>query len=154
MHPDGKGWLPKTALQYGESYTATVTATGDDGLAATATAKFTTMAKPAKQVRFTTFLGDGAVVGVGMPLIVRLDRSIPQEQRAEVERHLIVTADPVQEGIWTWYSDTEMHWRPKEFWKAGTKIFVDLRVGGLPCGGGYYGRTDLTLECSIARRRS
>jgi lipoprotein-anchoring transpeptidase ErfK/SrfK len=42
-----------------------------------------------------------------------------------------------------------MHWRPKEFWQAGTKVFVDLRVGGLPCGGGYYGRTDLTLDCSI-----
>lgn len=149
MHPDGKGWLPKTSLDYAKTYTAKVTATGDDGLAATATAKFTTMDKPSRTVRFSTFLGDGAVVGVGMPLIVRLDRAIPQEQRAEVERRLIVTADPVQEGIWTWYSDTEMHWRPKEFWSAGTKIFVDLRVGGLPCGGGYFGRTDLTLDCSI-----
>jgi lipoprotein-anchoring transpeptidase ErfK/SrfK len=149
MHPDGKGWLPKSSLDYGKTYTAKVTATGDDGIAATVTAKFTTMDKPSKQVRFTTFLADGAVVGVGMPIIVRLDRAIPQDQRAAVERRLIVTADPVQEGIWTWYSDTEMHWRPKAFWQAGTKIAVNLRVGGLPCGGGYYGRTDLTLDFSI-----
>jgi len=149
MHPNGKGWLPKKSLDYGQSYTVKVTATGDDGVAATATSKFTTMDKPGKQVRFTTFLADGAVVGVGMPLIVRLDRAIPQDQRAAVQRRLIVTSDPVQEGIWTWYSDTELHWRPKAFWQSGTKVLVDLRVGGLPCGGGYYGRTDLTLECSI-----
>jgi len=148
MHPDGQGWLPKSSLDYGQTYTATVTATGDDGVAATATAKFTTMAKPGKQVRFTTFLGDGAVVGVGMPIILRVDRAIPKDQRAAVQRRLIVTTTPVQEGIWTWYSDTELHWRPKEFWQAGTKVLVNMRVGGLPCGGGYFGRTDLTLDFS------
>jgi lipoprotein-anchoring transpeptidase ErfK/SrfK len=149
MHPDGKSWLPKTALDYGQTYTVKVTATGDDGVPATATATFTTMDKPGKQVRFTTFLADGAVVGVGMPMILRLDRAIPADQRAAVQRRLMVTTDPVQDGIWTWYSDTELHWRPKEFWHAGTKILVDIRVGGVPCGGGYFGRTDLTLECSV-----
>jgi lipoprotein-anchoring transpeptidase ErfK/SrfK len=151
MDADGKGWLPKAALAYGKAYTATVTATGDDGLEAKVTSKFTTMNKPSKQVRFTTFLADGAVVGVGMPIIVRLDRPIPQDHRAEVQRRLIVTADPVQEGIWTWYSDTEMHWRPKVYWQSGTKVTVNLRVGGLPVGGGYYGRSDLTLDFSIGQ---
>ena len=149
MHPDGKGWLPAETLDYGAEYTATVTATGDDGKAVTATAKFTTMAKPDKQLRFVSFLADGAVVGVGMPLIVQLSRAIPQDQRAAVQRRLIVTTEPAQEGIWTWYTDTEMHWRPREFWKAGSKVTVDFRVGGLPCGDGYYGRTDLTLECGV-----
>jgi lipoprotein-anchoring transpeptidase ErfK/SrfK len=149
MHPDGKGWLPAKTLEYGKSYTATVSSTGDDGRTATATSNFTVMAKPSKQVRFVSFLADGAVVGVGMPLIIQLSRTIPQEQRAAVERRLMVTTEPAQEGTWAWYTDTEMHWRPKEFWQSGTKVRVDLRVGGLPCGGGYYGRTDLTLDCSI-----
>lgn len=149
MHPDGKGWLPAKTLDYGGAYTAKVTATGDDGKQATATVKFAVMAKPTKQLRFVSFLADGAVVGVAMPLIVRLSQAIPQAQRASVQRRLLVRTEPAQEGIWTWYSDTEMHWRPREFWKPGTNVFVDFRVGGLPCGNGYYGRTDLTLECSI-----
>jgi lipoprotein-anchoring transpeptidase ErfK/SrfK len=149
MHPDGKGWLPAKTLDYGAAYTATVTATGDDGKPVTATAKFTTMTKPAQQVRFISFLADGAVIGVGMPLIVQLSRAVPQAQRAAVQRRLIVRTDPVQEGIWTWYTDTELHWRPREFWRAGSKVSVDFRVGGLPCGDGYYGRTDLTLECGV-----
>jgi len=149
MHPDGKGWLPAKTLEYGKSYTATVTATDADGKPTTASNSFTVMAKPSKQVRFVSFLADGAVVGVGMPLIIQLSRAIPQDQRAAVQRRLIVSAEPAQEGVWTWYTDTEMHWRPKEFWQAGTKVRVDLRVGGLPCGDGYFGRTDLTLDCTI-----
>ncbi len=31
LHPDGKGWMPDKMLAYGTAYTATVTATGDDG---------------------------------------------------------------------------------------------------------------------------
>jgi lipoprotein-anchoring transpeptidase ErfK/SrfK len=148
MHPDGKGWLPAKALDYGATYTAKITATGDDGRAATTTATFATMARPAKMINFSSFLADGAVIGVGMPLIIRLSRAVAEDQRAAVQRRLLVRAEPAQEGIWTWYSATELHWRPKEFWRAGSKISVDVRVGGLPVGEGYYGRVDLTLECS------
>lgn len=82
MHPDGAGWLPKNALDYGTTYTATVTATGDDGKPATATATFATMAKPGKVVGIVSFLPDDAVLGVGMPLIFRLSRAVPQARRA------------------------------------------------------------------------
>jgi hypothetical protein len=76
MHPDGGGWLPDKALQYGQRYTATVTGIDDDGRAVTATSRFTTMNKPDKLVSFVSFLPDDAVVGVGMPLILRLSRAL------------------------------------------------------------------------------
>jgi lipoprotein-anchoring transpeptidase ErfK/SrfK len=149
MHPDGAGWLPSKALRYGTPYTATVTATGDDGKTTTAKATFTTMAKPDKLVSFVSFLTDGATVGVGMPLLFKLSRSIGKPQRAAVQRRLLVHTEPAQTGIWTWYSDTELHWRPKEFWQAGSKISVNVRTGGLPVGNGYYGKQDSTLTCTI-----
>ncbi|MFC7241932.1 Ig-like domain-containing protein [Catellatospora aurea] len=151
MHPDGRGWLPAKALAYGTAYTVTVTATGDDGRPATATSTFTTMAQPDKTVRVVSFLPDGAVVGVGMPLIFRISRKIPQGQRAALQRRLLVQTTPVQEGIWTWYTDDELHWRPREFWQAGTKVFVDVRAGGLPLGDGFFGARNSTLTCSIGR---
>ncbi|MBB5868142.1 lipoprotein-anchoring transpeptidase ErfK/SrfK [Allocatelliglobosispora scoriae] len=148
MHPDGTGWMPGKTLAYGATYTAKVTATGDDNRPAEATATFTTMAKPSKTINFSSFLADGAVVGVGMPMIIRLSESIDSTaDRAAVQRRMQVRTEPAQEGIWTWYSGKEMHWRPKEFWKAGTKIFVDVRMGGVKVGDSY-GKVDLTLDCS------
>jgi len=52
MHPDGAGWLPKAALDYSVTYTATVTVKGDDGKTIAATSKFTTMAKTDKSCRW------------------------------------------------------------------------------------------------------
>ncbi|MFI2667880.1 L,D-transpeptidase [Micromonospora carbonacea] len=143
---DGKSWLPKGALKYGETYTATVTATGDDGKPAQATSTFTTMAKPGNQVRVSSFLGDNQVVGVGMPLIVKFSRAIPEDYRDDVQRRMTVTSTPAQEGIWHWVSPTEIRYRPKEFWKAGSTISYRVQAGGLPLGDGWYGRADLTVD--------
>ncbi|OON32087.1 MULTISPECIES: Ig-like domain-containing protein [unclassified Micromonospora] len=143
---DGKSWLPEGALKYGETYTATVTATGDDGKPAQATSTFTTMAKPGKQVRVSSFLGDNQVVGVGMPLIVKFSRAIPEDYRDDVQRRMTVTSTPAQEGIWHWVSPTEVRYRPKEFWKAGSTISYRVQAGGLPLGDGWYGRADLTVD--------
>ncbi|MFY1619647.1 Ig-like domain-containing protein [Micromonospora sp. WMMD736] len=146
---DGKSWLPSGALEYGTSYTATVTATGDDGRPATATSTFTTMAKPDKQIRVSSFLGDNQQVGVGMPLIVRFSRDIPEDYRDDVQRRMTVTSTPAQEGIWHWVSPTEVRYRPKEFWKANSKVSYRVQAGGLPMGNGYYGRADLSVDIKI-----
>lgn len=142
-------WLPGGQLDYGTTYTATVTATGDDGKPATATSTFTTMAKPANQVRVSSFLGDGAEVGVGMPLIVRFDRAVPEEYRDDVQRRMTVVSNPTQEGIWHWASPTEVRYRPKEFWQSGTTVSYKVQAGGLPLGDGWYGRADLAVDVKV-----
>ncbi|MEV6810752.1 Ig-like domain-containing protein [Micromonospora sp. NPDC051296] len=146
---DGKSWLPSTALTYGGSYTAKVTATGDDGRPVTATSAFTVMAKPDKQVRISSFLGDDQTVGVAMPLIVKFGRAIPEKYRADLQRRMTVTSTPAQEGIWHWVSPTEVRYRPKEFWQAGSKVSYRVQAGGLPLGDGWYGRADLTVDIKI-----
>jgi lipoprotein-anchoring transpeptidase ErfK/SrfK len=151
LRADRSSWVPAEALEYGEQYTATLTAADADGKEATATSTFTTMAKPANTVRVSSFLGDGAVVGVAMPLIVQFSRAIPEEKRADVQRRLLVTSSPRQEGIWRWVSQTEVRYRPKTYWKPGTKISYRLATGGLPMGGGYYGRSDITVSASVGR---
>ncbi|MBQ1027963.1 Ig-like domain-containing protein [Micromonospora sp. C95] len=146
---DGRSWLPAAALTYGATYTATVTATGDDGLPATATSAFTVMEKPENQVRISSFLGDDQTVGVAMPLIVKFGREIPEKYRADLQRRMTVTSEPAQEGIWHWVSPTEIRYRPKEFWQAGSKVSYRVQAGGLPLGDGWYGRADLTVDIAI-----
>jgi lipoprotein-anchoring transpeptidase ErfK/SrfK len=154
LRDDSSSWVPTEALQYGTKYTATLTATDADGKEATATSTFTTMAKPANTVRASSFLGDNAVVGVAMPLIVQFSRAIPENKRADVQRRLFVTSNPPQQGIWHWVSPTEVRYRTKTYWKPGTKISYRLATGGLPMGDGFYGRSDITVVASVGRALS
>jgi lipoprotein-anchoring transpeptidase ErfK/SrfK len=149
LQAGGKTWLPAGQLDYGTPYTVSVTAPGDDGQPSTTTSNFTTMAEPANKVRVSSFLGDGQVVGVGMPLIVRFGREIPEEYRDDVQRRMTVQATPAQEGVWHWVSGTEVRYRPKTFWKANTVVSYKLQTGGLPMGSGWYGASDITVDLKI-----
>ena len=148
---DAKIWRPARGLTWGEKYTVSVTGTATKDKIGTATSTFTVMKQPSKLVRVTSFLGDGQVVGVGMPLIVRFGRAIPVKSRAEVQRRMAVTTTPAQVGTWSWISPTEVHYRPKSFWKGGTKVFYKITLKGVPLGDGWYGRSDLTVDLKIGR---
>jgi lipoprotein-anchoring transpeptidase ErfK/SrfK len=151
LDKDNKVFHPGKALDYGTSYTVTVNGTPSGAKSGTATSTFTTMARPSKQVRVSSFLGDGQTVGVGMPLIVKFGRSVPTTYRADVERRMTVTATPAQVGTWHWISPTEVHFRPKTYWKAYSKVFYKLQLAGVPMGDGWYGRSDLTVDLNIGR---
>ena len=151
LDKDARVWRPAKAFAYGTRYTVTVNGTASEGKNGTVTSTFTTMAKPSKLVRVTSFLGDGQTVGVGMPLIVRFNRSIPESYRDDVERRMTVTATPAQKGTWRWTSPTELHYRPKVYWKAYSKVFYKVQLRGVPMGNGYYGRSDLTVDLKVGR---
>jgi lipoprotein-anchoring transpeptidase ErfK/SrfK len=149
LRPDGSAWMPSTQLEYDTKYTATVTATDEDGKTATVTSEFTTMAKPGNQVRVSSVVGDDMVVGVGMPMVIEFDRNVPDNLRASVQKRMLFQSTPAQEGSWHWFSDKEVHYRPKEFWQPGTKLDLRVLAGGLPLGDGWYGRADLTVSASV-----
>jgi lipoprotein-anchoring transpeptidase ErfK/SrfK len=60
-----------------------------------------------------------------------------------------VTTAPAQKGTWHWVSDTEVHYRPKTYWKAGTDVNVDLDINGVDAGAGIYGQEDRQVDFSI-----
>jgi lipoprotein-anchoring transpeptidase ErfK/SrfK len=151
LDKDKKVFTPAKALGWGKTYTVTVNGTASGDKIGTTTSTFTVMKKPSKLVRVTSFLGDGQTVGVGMPMIVRFGRSVPEKYRADVQRRMTVTATPAQEGIWHWTSPTEVHYRPKTYWKAYTKIFYKVQLAGVPMGDGWYGRSDLTVDLKVGR---
>ncbi|MFI1989931.1 Ig-like domain-containing protein [Actinoplanes sp. NPDC020271] len=148
---DAKVWHPAQSMAWGTKYTVTVSTPAVDGKNNETTSDFTVMKQPANLVRVTSFLGDGNVVGVGMPLIMKFGRAIPEKYRAAVERNMVVSATPAQEGTWGWISPTEVHYRPKVYWKAGTKIDYKVQLKGVKMGDGWYGRSDLTVDLKIGR---
>lgn len=150
--PGGSSWLPAEQLKYGTQYTAKVTATVK-GKQQTETVSFTTMAKPSSLLRVSSVIGDGQVVGVGMPLILTFTGGdVPKDKRAEVQRRLFVKTDPPQEGSWNWFSGHEIHFRPKEYWEADTSLSLRAALGGLPIGGDRYCGNDLTVDASVGKK--
>jgi lipoprotein-anchoring transpeptidase ErfK/SrfK len=146
----GNQWVASQRLEPGTTYDLKVTGRGEDGKDATLTRAFTTEPLTLKQQTYPSVAPlQGETVGVGMPVIVKFD--VPVKNRALFERNMSVQATPAVEGSWDWFSDSEVHFRPKHFWKAGSKVKVVLRLNGLPAGNGIYGQQDQVVDFKIGR---
>jgi len=80
---------------------------------------------------------DSRTVGVGTPIIVTLTAT--PNSRAAVEKRLSVTTSKPVTGAWHWTGDTELHWRPKDFWPANTHVDVKSKLKGVKFGKNTYG---------------
>jgi lipoprotein-anchoring transpeptidase ErfK/SrfK len=144
LRSDGSSWAPAKQLAYSTGYTATVTSPGG-----TSRVSFTTMDRPGYTVGAHTPLADDAVYGVAMPIVVSFDQPVPADRRAGIEQRLFVRSSPAQLGAWHWFGADEVHYRPREYWREGTKLQVRLAIGGLALGGDAYGESDVTIHASI-----
>lgn len=145
------GWRAQDRLEPGTSYRLTVTGTGDDGKEATVTRSFTTQTLTLDQQTYPSVAPlAGETVGVGMPVIVTFD--LPVENRELYERYMKVTTDRDVVGSWNWFSDKEAHFRPQEYWPAGTKVNVKLRLNSLPAGNGIYGQQDQDIDFEVGKK--
>jgi lipoprotein-anchoring transpeptidase ErfK/SrfK len=145
---DGSRWTATDGLEPGAAYTVRAVAKGDDGETVRQTSRFTTVPLTLDEQTYPSVAPlQGEEVGVGMPVIVTFD--IPVTDKATFEKHMTVESTPAQPGSWYWFSDTEAHWRPKTYWKAGTDVSVDVDVNGVSAGNGIYGQEDRTVDFSI-----
>ncbi|MEQ6901137.1 Ig-like domain-containing protein [Nocardioides sp. YIM 152588] len=145
---DGLRWKAEDRLEPGVTYTLSAAARGEEGTRTKRTTSFTTEALTLDQQTYPSVAPlAGETVGVGMPVIVTFD--IPVTDRAEIERHMSVTSKPAQTGTWHWLNDTEVHWRPKKYWQAGTDVHVDVDINGVDAGGGIYGQEDRTVDFTV-----
>jgi lipoprotein-anchoring transpeptidase ErfK/SrfK len=88
-------------------------------------------------------------VGVGMPVVLTFDVAV--KNKREFEKNLHVTTSPAQVGTWHWYSSKEARYRPKNYWKPGTKVSVTANLNGLYAGGGIYGQNSTKTQFSVGR---
>ncbi len=142
-------WTPETPLAYGTTYTLTATAEGEGAEPVEAATTFTTVTP---RTRLTPSIGplDGQTVGVGMPIRVYFRE--PVVDKAAVERNLKVTSSTPTDGVWNWFSDTEVHFRPSQYWPADTDVTLDADLYGVDLGNGVWGETDRTVSYSIGER--
>ncbi|MBB4911802.1 L,D-transpeptidase [Actinophytocola algeriensis] len=151
LAPDKKSWTSGEVLGYAKAYTYTVKAENADGRVTEKTGTFNTLA-PAATPRATINPGDNATVGVGMPVSVKFPEG-PPEDKAAVEKALTVETSQPVEGSWAWISDSQVDWRPKEYWPANTQVTVNAKLYGVAYGGGAYGKADLSTQFTIGRNQ-
>ncbi|MEV8005853.1 Ig-like domain-containing protein [Streptomyces parvus] len=136
---DGRTWTSDRVAAPGTAYT--VEATDADGGSDRAT--FAT-AEAGKVNKLSLAPGKDTTVGIGQPLSVVFDH--PVKNKAAVEKALKVSTSNDTEGSWGWLQDysgkDRVDWRPKEYWKPGTKVTLDARLNAVDTGadGGWFVR--------------
>jgi lipoprotein-anchoring transpeptidase ErfK/SrfK len=143
-------WTAGDLLEPGVKYTLALEAEDSEGRTDESTRTFRTANLSLDDQIYTSVSPrDGGTVGIGMPVVMRFD--LPVKDKASFEKHMKVTASPAQAGSWYWLSSTEAHWRPRTYWKPGTKVHVEANLNGVPAGGGRFGEQSRTSDFTIGR---
>jgi len=146
LDPAGARWTSTSALVPGTTYQVKADVVAADGTTSVATSSFTTKA-PANRLTARVAPLNGSTVGVGHPIALYLSK--PVADRALVERRLTVTADPPVAGSWRWVSDTELRWRPQQYWQPQTKVTFDAALAGVDFGNGTWGMESRKIAFTI-----
>ena len=150
--PDGKTWAPTERLDFGRTYSMTVSSKSDSGVPLTRSSSFSTLypnnyVHPYLEVPGGFAINPNTPYGVGAVIISRFDE--PIADKALAEKNMVVTTDPPVQGAWRWFSDQEAHWRPANYYAPGTKVNVAINLFGLKLGDGLYGQADTQANFTI-----
>ena len=148
LSPDASTWQVAEPLGYGRTYRATATATSEDGKPTTLRSSFTTV-EPRLKADVDMNPLDGQTVGVGQPLAFYFDVDIAN--KAAAEKAIQISSTPHVAGAFYWYSDSEVHWRPRNYWPAGTKVSVKAAIYGKDFGGGVFGNEDRVANVNVGK---
>jgi lipoprotein-anchoring transpeptidase ErfK/SrfK len=66
---------------------------------------------------------NGSLVGVAKPIYINFARPIANRPMAQSAVH--ISSVPPVPGKFYWTSDTQLRWRPINFWPANTNVFID-----------------------------
>ncbi|MCP3755679.1 Ig-like domain-containing protein [Streptomyces sp. TBY4] len=160
--PDGKPaggslkdgvFTPEHGLAVDTQYKVRATAASEDGKETVSESAFRTLAPSKEQTETVDVLpANGTTVGVGQPLSLTFDHKV--KNRAAIERLLKVTTDNGTEGSWGWLTETltgkdRVDWRPKEYWKPGTRVTLEAPLSGVATGDGRYLTKSYTTSATI-----
>lgn len=145
--PDRRRWTSEGELRRNARYRVEVTAQGEDGRRSTTTHRFQTLRSA--EILEAEVSPEPGTYGVGIPIVVTFTN--PVHDKAGVERRMTVTTSRPVTGAWHWFGDREVHYRPKSYWPAGTKVELALRLNDVSSGAGSWGVEDSVHRFSIGR---
>lgn len=146
-------WHATGELAYGTQYQVTSTVVGAGNVRTTTSTTFTTVA-PQAVFDAAVFPHTGLTLGVGQPVSFRFSRDIDTPAaRADMLRHLKVTESIPVPGGWHWFSNREVHFRPKTFWPVGEHVDAQWNLSGSSTGAGAWGQGSGEAQFDVGASR-
>jgi lipoprotein-anchoring transpeptidase ErfK/SrfK len=151
LNATGTVWHSSWGLDVSRHYAVTATAVGQSGPPVTGSSSFRTFT-PKSTFAVHIVEGSGQTYGVGMPIILFLNRPITYE--AAVERALEVRTSKPVVGAWYWDSRCRLapvclYFRPRRYWPAHTQVSFTGHLNGVKAAPGVYGVHTLTQTFTI-----
>ncbi len=142
-------WTAADRLEPSSTYTMTTTGKNSTGQSETEKSSFRTAQLSSDQETYATISPQiDSPVGQGMPVILTFD--VPIKDKANFQKNLHVQSSPAQEGTWNWLSSTEVRFRPRTWWKPGTKVKAWADINGVDAGGGVYGQRNVSTDFTVS----
>lgn len=147
----GNSWTTPNggSLSGGTRYQIRASVRGRSGVDTTVVSSFTTLT-PTAMVSASLWPDDGLTVGVGQPIVLKFTQPITNSvAQASVLQHISVQlSDPVPVGAY-WFSPTELHLRPENYWPVGEQIYVVENLSGWNATGGVWGTGLVTVRFGV-----
>jgi lipoprotein-anchoring transpeptidase ErfK/SrfK len=144
-----KEWRSSGTLAYGSQYKVTATVSSASHVRAASTMSFRTLT-PTTAITTSVFPWEGLKVGVGQPIVFTLSQPIASgAARAKLLEHLSVKESQPIAGGWHWFSDRELHFRPRTFWPVGDDVTVAWNLSGWNPSGGAWGTSKGTTRFTV-----
>ncbi len=154
MNSQATEWMSRWALAPGASYVVQATAGNSAGKTVTATSRFQTL-RPgttfSASLDWTLAANQGRRYGVGLPII--LNFSQPVQNKAAVQKALVVTAQYPVPGAWRWMTDEQIVYRADGYWPPHQTVTLHAHLAGVKAGRGVYGLKSLTYKFRIGVAR-
>ncbi|EPD94464.1 Ig-like domain-containing protein [Streptomyces albus] len=135
-------------LQLATTYVVDVVAVDGEGDRVIRHATFSTRTPPH---RFVGYFRPEHNQTVGTAMIVSLEFSRPVTDRAAVERAIGVTASPQVPVAAHWFGRSRLDYRPRTFWRPGTRVTLDLRLRDVRGAPGVYGTQRKKVRFTVGR---
>lgn len=151
LSDDGRTWQPAAGhrrLALASRYTVDAVALDGDGRRVARHSSFTTYVP---RHRFIGFFTPENRQRTGTAMIPSIDFNRPIRARAAVERAIRVRASPHTEVAPHWFGRSRLDFRPRTYWKPGTRVTLDLRLRDVQGAPGSYGIQQKTVHFTVGR---
>ncbi|MFI5802084.1 Ig-like domain-containing protein [Streptomyces sp. NPDC051561] len=153
---DGTSWEPDTTRPEGTlvlaaKYSVHAVAVDEDGKRYARTTSFTTHVP---EERFIGYFKpeNRSTVGTGMIVSFSFNRAI--ENRAAVERAIRVSSRPAVPVVGHWFGKERLDFRPRTYWKPGTRVTTDIRLRDVQAAPDVYGIQNKSVSFTVGRHQT
>ncbi|MEV8416902.1 Ig-like domain-containing protein [Streptomyces niveus] len=147
---DGLVWTPEAGANVVLAAKYSVDVIAVDG-AGRRSARHSTFTTAVPKHRFIGYFKPENRSTVGTGMIVSFDFNRKIANRAAVQRAIHVTSDPPVEIVGHWFGGQRLDFRPRDYWKPGTEVTVDLRLRDVQAAPGVFGIQEKKVGFTVGR---